>query len=54
MPRKDQEMNENMTERVRFERCHDKLVDRAKEAGAEGMWYKEYEALLCGAGEELF
>ena len=30
-------MNENMTERVRFERCHDKLVDRAKGAGADSL-----------------
>jgi len=37
MPRKDQEMNENITEKVRFERCHDKLVDRVKEVGEDSL-----------------
>ena len=36
-PRKDQQMNENIPERVRFERCHDKLVDRVKEIGEDSL-----------------
>ena len=36
-PRKDQQMNENMTERVRFEQCHDKLIDRVKEVGEDSL-----------------
>ena len=30
-------MNENMTERVRFEQCHDKLIDRVKEVGEDSL-----------------
>jgi hypothetical protein len=36
-PRKDREMNEDMTERARFERCHDKLIDRVKEVGEDSL-----------------
>ena len=35
--RKDQQMNENMTERARFEQCHDKLIDRVKEVGEDSL-----------------
>ena len=30
-------MSENMTERARFERCHDKLIDRVKEVGEDSL-----------------